>query len=135
MTKIAVVTGADRGLGLAASAALARAGCTVIMTGRNAADVDVAAQSLLAQGLPAESQVLDVTACDSARCAAQAISNRHGQVDILVNNAGILPEATQTARVISCTRSRRRHDAHQRARSDDSDRGDAAAAASRRWPG
>lgn len=94
MAKIAVVTGANRGIGLATSAALARAGCTVIMTGRNAADVDAAARNLRAQGLPAESQVLDVTAYDSARCAAEAISVRHGQVDILINNAGILPEAT-----------------------------------------
>jgi NAD(P)-dependent dehydrogenase (short-subunit alcohol dehydrogenase family) len=94
MPKIAVVTGASRGLGLATSAALARAGCTVIMTGRNAASVGAAAEGLRAHGLPVESQVLDVTAYDSARCAAEAISGRHGQVDILVNNAGILPEAT-----------------------------------------
>lgn len=94
MSKIAVVTGANRGLGLATSAALARAGCTVIMTGRDVAGIDAAAQSLRAQGLPAESQVLDVTAYDSARRAAGAISTRHGQVDILINNAGILPEAT-----------------------------------------
>jgi NAD(P)-dependent dehydrogenase (short-subunit alcohol dehydrogenase family) len=94
MDRIAVVTGANRGLGLATSAALARTGCTVIMTGRNAADVGPAAQGLRAQGLPAESQVLDVTDYDSARHAAEAISSRHGRVDILINNAGILPEAT-----------------------------------------
>lgn len=94
MAKIAVVTGANRGLGLATSAALARAGCTVIMTGRSAADVDAAAQGLRGQGLLAESQVLDVTDWDSARRAAEMVSARHGQVDILVNNAGILPEAT-----------------------------------------
>ena len=94
MAKIAVVTGANRGLGLATSAALARAGCTVIITGRNAADAGAAARNLRAQGLPAESQVLDVTAYDSALRAAEAISARHGQVDILINNAGILPEAT-----------------------------------------
>lgn len=94
MAKIAVVTGANRGLGLAVSAALARAGCTVVMTGRNAAGIGTAAQSLRAQGLPAESQVLDVTDWDSARRAAEAVGTRHGQADILINNAGILPEAT-----------------------------------------
>lgn len=94
MPKIAVVTGASRGLGLATSAALARAGCTVVMTGRDAAGIGAAAQGLRAQDLPVESQVLDVTAYGSARCAAEAIGARHGQVDILINNAGVLPEAT-----------------------------------------
>lgn len=91
MSKIAVVTGANRGLGLATSAALARSGCTVVMTGRSAGD---AVPGLRAEGLPVEWQDLDVTSYESAGRAAEAIGARHGRVDILVNNAGILPEAT-----------------------------------------
>lgn len=94
MSKIAVVTGANRGLGLATSAALARSGCTVVMTGRNGSGAGGAVPDLRAAGLPVEWQDLDVTSYESASRAAEAIGARYGRVDILVNNAGILPEAT-----------------------------------------
>jgi NAD(P)-dependent dehydrogenase (short-subunit alcohol dehydrogenase family) len=94
MSTIALVTGANRGLGFATATALARTGATVIIAGRDLEAVSAAADDLIAQGLSAEPLELDVSSSASASAAAEQIDARHGRLDILVNNAGILPEAT-----------------------------------------
>jgi NAD(P)-dependent dehydrogenase (short-subunit alcohol dehydrogenase family) len=94
MTQIALVTGANRGLGLETARRLARAGVRTIVGARDAERGERAAAELRADGLDAESVVLDVDSDDSIRAAAEEIAERHGRLDILVNNAGILPEAT-----------------------------------------
>ncbi|WP_022892984.1 SDR family NAD(P)-dependent oxidoreductase [Agromyces subbeticus] len=94
MSTIALVTGANRGLGLATATALARTGALVIIAGRDLAAVSAAADALVEQGLSAEPLVLDVASPTSVAAGAAAIESRHGRLDILVNNAGILPEAT-----------------------------------------
>ena len=94
MSTIALVTGANRGLGLAAATALARTGATVIVAGRDEAATRDSAQSLVDQGLRAEALTLDVTSTASVAAGAAEIERRHGRLDVLVNNAGILPEAT-----------------------------------------
>ncbi|WP_406247523.1 SDR family NAD(P)-dependent oxidoreductase [Microbacterium sp. M] len=94
MSTIALVTGANRGLGLAAATALARTGATVIVAGRDEAAARDSAQSLVDQGLRAEALTLDVTSTASVAAGAAEIERRHGRLDVLVNNAGILPEAT-----------------------------------------
>ncbi|WP_411034037.1 SDR family NAD(P)-dependent oxidoreductase [Shinella sp. BYT-45] len=87
--KIAVVTGAARGIGLAAVEALAEAGATVVLTDMNPELLSAATEGLKAKGLPVDSAVLDVTDAKAVEAAHDAILARHGRVDVLVNNAGI----------------------------------------------
>ncbi|MEF3402172.1 SDR family NAD(P)-dependent oxidoreductase [Agromyces sp. CCNWLW203] len=94
LSTIALITGANRGLGLATATALARTGATVIIAGRDFEAASAAAEGLVAQGLRAEPLELDVASPTSVAAGAAAVESRHGRLDILVNNAGILPEAT-----------------------------------------
>ncbi|UYO96918.1 SDR family NAD(P)-dependent oxidoreductase [Microbacterium sp. M28] len=96
MNTIALITGANRGLGLATATALARTGATVIIAGRDEQSAQASAADLVEQGLSAEPLTLDVTSATSVAAAAAEIERRHGRLDVLVNNAGILPEATAT---------------------------------------
>ncbi|MGH3427585.1 MAG: SDR family NAD(P)-dependent oxidoreductase [Mycobacteriales bacterium] len=86
------MTGSTRGIGLATAQALAGAGHTVIITGRDEAAVQVVCSSPEMHGL-ADGVQLDVTDPDSVRATAEHIRTKHGKLDILVNNAGVLPEA------------------------------------------
>jgi NAD(P)-dependent dehydrogenase (short-subunit alcohol dehydrogenase family) len=91
--RIALVTGANRGLGLATATALARQGIHVILTSRDIASGQAARQDLQAEGLAVEFLPLDVTDEDSVARLAARVRERHGRLDILVNNAGIFPDA------------------------------------------
>jgi NAD(P)-dependent dehydrogenase (short-subunit alcohol dehydrogenase family) len=95
MTKIAVITGANRGLGLATARRLGRAGVTVLVGARTPAKGREAVERLRAEGLDAEALTIDVDSASSIREAATDVERRYGRLDILVNNAGILPEATR----------------------------------------
>ncbi|MEZ5670726.1 MAG: SDR family oxidoreductase [Alphaproteobacteria bacterium] len=87
--RVALVTGASRGLGFAMAEALARHGATVALNSRSADDVAAAAARLTDQGLAAEPLAFDVTDTAAARTAIDGLAARHGRFDILVNNAGI----------------------------------------------
>jgi gluconate 5-dehydrogenase len=87
--KIALVTGAYRGLGFAIAQGLARAGATVVLNGRKAAELDEAVARLRRQRLVAGASVFDVTDRAAVRTAIEAISADYGAIDILCNNAGI----------------------------------------------
>ncbi len=82
--RVALVTGASRGLGLAMAEALKQNGATVIVNARNAAELDAAAAKI-----GAEAMAFDVTDAKVARRSLEDIVQRHGKLDILVNNAGI----------------------------------------------
>ncbi|WP_353649520.1 SDR family NAD(P)-dependent oxidoreductase [Nakamurella sp. A5-74] len=94
MPRVAVVTGATRGIGAATASALGHNGFTVVVTGRSQQSVDAAAHRLGNEGVQARGVVLEVTSPDNAASAAQQIGDEFGHVDVLVNNAGVLPEAT-----------------------------------------
>jgi gluconate 5-dehydrogenase len=99
--KIALVTGAYRGLGFAIAQGLARAGATVVLNGRKPDRLELAAKVLTDAGLNATTRVFDVTDGPGVRTAVAGIEALHGRLDILVNNAGIqrrnpLVEFTQT---------------------------------------
>ncbi len=87
--RIAWITGAGTGIGLAGAKALAREGATVILSGRRGEVVGAEAAALRSAGHAAEAVPLDVADAASVRSAADAILARHGRVDILVNSAGI----------------------------------------------
>lgn len=86
--KVAVVTGGNGGIGLAMAEALARAGATVEIAGRNAGKSRLAAQQLQDAGLQADAVEVDVTDAASVTSLFDAVAARHGRLDILVNNAG-----------------------------------------------
>jgi NAD(P)-dependent dehydrogenase (short-subunit alcohol dehydrogenase family) len=87
--KIAVVTGAARGIGLAASEALAEAGAMVVLTDMNADLLASAREGMAAKGYPVDSEILEVTDNKAVQRVHDAVLARHGRVDVLVNNAGI----------------------------------------------
>jgi NAD(P)-dependent dehydrogenase (short-subunit alcohol dehydrogenase family) len=87
--KIAVVTGAARGIGLAAVEAMAEAGALVVLTDMNAELLAGAVEALSAKGHRVEGELLDVTDRAGVEAVRDAVVARHGRVDVLVNNAGI----------------------------------------------
>ncbi|MEI7055206.1 SDR family NAD(P)-dependent oxidoreductase [Nocardioides sp. CCNWLW239] len=95
--KVALVTGASRGIGAATARRLAQSGMHVILTSRRPEDLEAEVGRLTQQGGSASALQLDVTDRDSVRRAADAVAASHGHLDVLVNNAGVLPEATNTA--------------------------------------
>jgi NAD(P)-dependent dehydrogenase (short-subunit alcohol dehydrogenase family) len=94
MARIALVTGGNRGLGLATARRLGEHGATVIVGARDAARGAHAVRTLREAGIDAEGVALDVTDLTSVRAAADEVRRRHRRLDVLVNNAGVLPEAT-----------------------------------------
>ncbi|MCW0396803.1 3-oxoacyl-[acyl-carrier-protein] reductase FabG [Xanthomonas sacchari] len=88
--KIALVTGATRGIGLHTVRQLAEAGVHTLLAGRDATRASAAALELQGEGLPVEPLTLDVTDAASIAAAVETVRARHGRLDILVNNAGIL---------------------------------------------
>ncbi|SRR5579884_1390879 len=86
--KVAVVTGASRGIGQAIASALARLGCTTVITSRSLAAARPVAEGLREAGLHAKSAELDVTSEASVRELFHTIK-KLGRLDILINNAGV----------------------------------------------
>jgi gluconate 5-dehydrogenase len=87
--RIALVTGASRGLGLSIAEGLAEAGATVLLNGRKASSLDTVVSTLRERGLKAEKSAFDVTDIHAVNNAIDAVLARHGRIDILIANAGI----------------------------------------------
>jgi NAD(P)-dependent dehydrogenase (short-subunit alcohol dehydrogenase family) len=87
--KVAVITGAARGIGYASADALSEAGAYVVITDMDGAAAEQAAATLRAKGRKASAYVLNVTRSQDVVEVVATIIKAQGQVDILVNNAGI----------------------------------------------
>ncbi|RYX85738.1 SDR family oxidoreductase [bacterium] len=93
MSKIALISGANRGLGLETARQLGRDhGFTVLLGARDEAKGVAAQDELRGEGLDAHFIALDVTDEDSVAKAARFIGQEYGLLDVLVNNAGIMLE-------------------------------------------
>ncbi len=89
--QVAVVTGANRGIGRDLSTALAGAGATLVPTGRSLEEVEALAADIRRRGGHASATRLDVTDLASIEAGVAEIVATHGKIDILVNNAGLGP--------------------------------------------
>jgi len=87
--RVAWITGGGSGIGLAGAEALARAGWTVVISGRRREVIDEAAAAIVKAGGAAEAMPLDVASAADAEKVAKAIVAKHGRIDLLVNSAGL----------------------------------------------
>jgi NAD(P)-dependent dehydrogenase (short-subunit alcohol dehydrogenase family) len=90
MTQIALITGANKGIGFATARALGSLGMTVLVGARDEGRGQAAAKELAGEGLDARFVRLDVTDPATIQAAVDLVAAEFGQLDILVNNAGIL---------------------------------------------
>jgi NAD(P)-dependent dehydrogenase (short-subunit alcohol dehydrogenase family) len=95
-SRIALVTGANRGIGLEVCRQLASRGFVVLLTARDAAKAKAAAKKLSNAGR-VEPLVLDVADSVSIKKAAAEVASRYGNLDVLINNAGINYDTWETA--------------------------------------
>lgn len=87
--KVALITGANKGIGLEIARQLGMQGITVLIGARDEKRGQEAAEKLHADNIDAHAVLLDVTDNDSIEAAAKHIESEFGKLDILVNNAGI----------------------------------------------
>src|SRR5438132_6076367 len=90
--KVAVVTGANSGLGIVTARELARAGAAVVIACRNVPKGEQAAAAVRGAVAGADVHVreLDLGDLTSVRAFAQGLAGEHGRVDLLINNAGVM---------------------------------------------
>lgn len=95
--RVALVTGANKGIGFEICRQLARKELRVILTSRDAKKGLRAQKALTKEGLDVLCRELDVTRRRSVTALARYLSKEHGRVDVLVNNAGILIDKSSTS--------------------------------------
>jgi NAD(P)-dependent dehydrogenase (short-subunit alcohol dehydrogenase family) len=95
----ALVTGASRGIGAATAEALAAVGAHVVLTGRTAADLELAEERIHRAGGTATIAPLDLIESDGIARLAAAVAERWGKLDLLVLNAATLGSLTPVAQI------------------------------------
>jgi short-subunit dehydrogenase len=97
--RIALVTGASRGIGAATATALAANGAHVVLTARKAKDLEAVEEAIHQAGGSATIAPMDLTASDSIARLATAVAERWNKLDILVINAAMLPSLTPVTQI------------------------------------
>jgi NAD(P)-dependent dehydrogenase (short-subunit alcohol dehydrogenase family) len=87
--KVALITGANRGIGLETAKQLGEKGITVVAGARTQKAADETAASLRSQGIDAYGIQLEVTSAADRAAAAKFLGDKFGRLDILINNAGV----------------------------------------------
>jgi len=92
--KVALVTGAGRGIGKAVALAFAREGARLAICARTAAEIEAAAKEIEATGAECLFSTCDVSEEESVRALAEKVEAQYRHFDILVNNAGVMTRPT-----------------------------------------
>jgi NAD(P)-dependent dehydrogenase (short-subunit alcohol dehydrogenase family) len=90
--KIALVTGANRGIGFETARQLGEKGIFVVLGARKLSDAQEAADKLKKEGIEAQGIQLDITKAEDRAAAAKFFEDNFGRLDILINNAGVAPK-------------------------------------------
>jgi NAD(P)-dependent dehydrogenase (short-subunit alcohol dehydrogenase family) len=90
--KVALITGANKGIGLEIARQLGKQGITVVIGSRDSGRGEAAAQTLKTEGINAYSVKLEVTNADDIAALPVYFEAQFGRLDILVNNAGVIAE-------------------------------------------
>jgi NAD(P)-dependent dehydrogenase (short-subunit alcohol dehydrogenase family) len=89
VNKVAIVTGAAKGIGLGCARVLGHAGADIVMVDINAQEAQASAESLRAEGAKAFAMQTDVSRADAVNRMVAEVADRFGHLGIVVNNAGI----------------------------------------------
>jgi 3-oxoacyl-[acyl-carrier protein] reductase len=95
--KVVIVTGAGRGIGAAAAVALGKAGASLVLAARNAAQIASVAQAIARGGGKATSLACDVSDWTAVQRLVAETQQRYGKIDALINNAGVVEPIAVTA--------------------------------------
>jgi NAD(P)-dependent dehydrogenase (short-subunit alcohol dehydrogenase family) len=95
--RVALVTGAGRGIGFEVCRQLAQRGMTVILTARDPGKAEAAARRLVGEGLDVRPRTLDIADDESVRRLAAEIEREFGRLDVLVNNAAAYADWSEVA--------------------------------------
>ncbi|HEY9125977.1 MAG TPA: SDR family NAD(P)-dependent oxidoreductase, partial [Acidobacteriaceae bacterium] len=87
--KVALITGANRGIGLETAKQLGAEGVTILAGARQQSAAEETAATLRAAGIDAYGVKLDVVSEEDRKAAAKYIADKFGKLDILINNAGV----------------------------------------------
>jgi NAD(P)-dependent dehydrogenase (short-subunit alcohol dehydrogenase family) len=96
--RIALITGANKGIGFETARQLGQQQVTILLGARDPAKGEAAAAKLRGEGLDVRALPLDVTDTDSIRRAADKVAQEFGRLDVLINNAGVMVD-DQTKKV------------------------------------
>jgi NAD(P)-dependent dehydrogenase (short-subunit alcohol dehydrogenase family) len=102
-TKVVLISGANKGLGLETGRQLGKLGYTVLLGSRDALKGEVAARQLRHEGIDARVVKLDVGRASDIEAAAAMIAGEFGKLDALINNAGVMIEKGWTKNTTSET--------------------------------
>jgi 3-oxoacyl-[acyl-carrier protein] reductase len=95
--KVVIVTGASRGIGAAAAAALGKAGASLMLTARDAAQIESVAQAIMRDGGRATAISCDVSDWQAVQRLVAETQRLYGKIDALINNAGVVEPIAVTA--------------------------------------